>query len=99
MEVAGGGDFSLGLKGEGSTVAWGGALPILCLVLAPATGGGSLLLLAAALTTLWFRIRGHALRSGRTPADSTLYASACTLAKFAAFQGVLRCARERVVSS
>ncbi len=81
-----------------STLVWGGVLPIGCLLLAPVTGGGSLLLMLAALGLLWQRIRGQSLRAGRSPEDSTLYASACTLAKFAAFQGVVGFARERIAS-
>ena len=81
-----------------STLAWGGALPALCLLLVPATSGASLLVLAGALATLWVKVRRHALGDGRSPADATLYATACTLGKFAALQGVLRFARERIVS-
>jgi GT2 family glycosyltransferase len=75
-----------------SIVAWGGLLPLAALAPAPATRGGSLLLLGL-YGVLWLRLLRHA-GDGR---DAALYATACTLGKFAELQGVLRFAWNRFV--
>jgi GT2 family glycosyltransferase len=68
-----------------SIAAWGGLLPLAALAPAPATRGASLLLLGL-YGVLWLRLLRHA-GGGR---DAALYATACTLGKFAELQGALR---------
>lgn len=68
-----------------SIAAWGGALPLLALALAPLTGGRSLLLLGL-YGVLWLRLLRHAGGGG----DGALYATACSIGKLAEFQGLVR---------
>ena len=78
-----------------SILAWGLALPVLALLLAPATRGLSLALLVALLASLSLRIWFRRIIHGDSPFDSALYATACVLGKFAESWGALRFAVAR----
>jgi GT2 family glycosyltransferase len=73
-----------------SILTWGLALPVLALLLAPATRGLSLALLVALLASLSLRIWFRRILRGDSTFDSALYATACVLGKFAASWGALR---------
>jgi len=72
-----------------STLAWGVALPAICLVLAWPTNGASLLLVAAANSILVWRIAAYRRRLGESLSDAWLYARYTVLAKLANAVGLL----------
>ena len=72
-----------------SVLVWGIALPATIVVLAPLTGGASLLL-AAGYLVLRQRIVRYRLAQGDTPADARLYARFVVTAKFAEAIGLIR---------
>jgi glycosyltransferase involved in cell wall biosynthesis len=80
-----------------SAAFWGGALPLLALAGATATGGGSLVLLLGAYALLGARIFRAARRRGRTPGDAALYAAGLVLGKFAELEGALTFAWNHLV--
>ena len=72
-----------------SVLIWGIALPATIVVLAPLTGGASLLL-AAAYLVLRRRIVRYRLAQGDDPADARLYARFVVMGKFAEAIGFIR---------
>jgi GT2 family glycosyltransferase len=70
-----------------SVLFWGLALPLISLVLAWPTRGGSLILLSAYVLLYW-RIRRYAARRGWSASDARLYAIWCVLSKFPMFIGL-----------
>ena len=72
-----------------STIFWGGAVPVLSILLAPFTRGFSLLLLAG-FGILSARMTGHYRRTGASPVLAIQLAGFGILAKFANFIGVIR---------
>ncbi len=81
-----------------SIIAWGGALPLLSLVLAWPTNGLSLLLLGL-YVLLWCRIAWTRLKQDDTTGDAALYATFCVIAKFAQFIGFVSYLRGRSTGS
>lgn len=75
-----------------SILAWGAALPVVALVLAPPTAGGSLALAAAAYAMLWLRIRAQQDGPG-----AGAWATACVAGKLAQAWGVATFAWNRLV--
>ena len=69
-----------------SIIAWGGALPLLSLVLAWPTNGLSLVLLGL-YGLLWCRIAWTRLKQDDPTGDAALYATFCVLGKFPQFVG------------
>jgi GT2 family glycosyltransferase len=65
---------------------WGAGLPAFVLLTAPVTRGASSALLAG-YGVSFFRTRRHLLRRGFSAADASLYATFCTLSKFAECTG------------
>jgi GT2 family glycosyltransferase len=65
---------------------WGIGLPAFILLSAPFTRGASTLLLAGYGASM-LRTRRHLLRRGFSPDDASLYATFCTLSKFAECAG------------
>lgn len=82
------------LKNLVSSLLWGAALPTYAFAMAPVTFGTSLLLFSA-YPLLWNRIRKDRLTRGDNPNDASLYATACTIAKFAEAIGIAQFTRDR----
>ncbi len=72
-----------------STIVWGGALPVFSLLLAPPTGGVSLLLLSG-FGILSARMTAHYRRGGAEATLAVQLAAFGVLAKVANFLGILR---------
>lgn len=72
-----------------SILEWALVLPLLAIVFAWFTWGVSLLLLGA-YGLLWWRVRQHRLSRGDAPSDSSLYANACVVGKFAQLVGLMQ---------
>ena len=70
-----------------SALVWGGVLPVVCVALAPATGGASLFGIGA-LAIVALRVRGHMRARGFSSRDATWYGAACALAKLPECLGV-----------
>jgi glycosyltransferase involved in cell wall biosynthesis len=79
-----------------STLFWGGLIPLVALVLAPATGGASLVAFGA-WVLLGVRIYRAMRRRGRAPRDAALSAGALVACKVAELQGALTFAWNRLV--
>ncbi len=78
------------LKEVMSVLAWGAAVPSVCIAAStrlPLLGGG---LLAAAYGRLWWKVYHDASRRQWSPDDARLYATAVVLQKFAGVVGVAR---------
>jgi hypothetical protein len=75
-----------------SILAWGGALPLLALVLGPATRGASIALALVAYTVSWIRIR-----RGHSGPEAGWWATACVLGKWAQLGGVATFVWNRVL--
>jgi GT2 family glycosyltransferase len=72
-----------------SNWAWGLVFPVIILALAWPTNGFSLALLFA-YVLLFVKVRGSALKRGRSDGDASLYSAFCVISKFAQAQGQLR---------
>ena len=79
-----------------SIVAWGGALPLASLALAPPTLGASLAMMALGYGRLWLRVYKRT-RPRRGAAEAALYAASCTVGKLAQMQGVAQYTWNRLV--
>ena len=73
-----------------SLLLWGGLLPAVAVALAPATSGGSLVVLLVAYLAQFARIYRWERGRGRSPADARALGAFLLLAKFAEFQGALQ---------
>lgn len=69
-------------------VFWAALIPLLTIILAPITGGWSLLLLAA-YPLQWLRVAINQHRMGRNIMDASVYSLFLLLAKFAELSGML----------
>ena len=73
-----------------SILVWGGAFPVLSLLLAWPTRGASLLLFAIAELFLWVRVARANLRENKHRGDGALFGIAVVLGKLPQFQGAIR---------